>query len=121
MMRRSESPHRLAAYGWTAPTSLKPAGRLLSKSSTIAGSGFAIHKAREQREVAVIAGDKRLERGAVIGGNVRGHGTPPLSCLRAVAIAAPTLGAIRRTTRPDRRHLWAVAGKGIAPVTVRSL
>ena len=34
------------------------------------GSRFAIHEAREQREVGVIARDERLERGAMIGGDV---------------------------------------------------
>jgi len=32
-MGHNERPHRLAASGETAPTSLKPAGRLLSESS----------------------------------------------------------------------------------------
>jgi len=32
MMGHNESPHRLAASGETPPTSLKPAGRLLSES-----------------------------------------------------------------------------------------
>jgi hypothetical protein len=32
MIERNVSPHRLAASGETAPTSLKPAGRLLSES-----------------------------------------------------------------------------------------